>query len=45
MWAQPALDTFISDWVIKKETRNYNLDGLVGHNETENKKKDFPGIT
>lgn len=44
-WVQPALDTFISDWVIKKETHNYNLDGLVGHNETENKKKDFPGIT
>lgn len=45
MYTQPALDTSISNQRIKEETSNYNSDGLVGHNKTENKKKDLLGIT
>lgn len=45
MCTQPALDTSLPDWGINEETHSYNSDGLVGHNQIENQKKDLPGMT
>lgn len=45
MCTQPALDTSLPDWGINEQTHSYNSDGLVGHTEIENQKKDLPGMT